>query len=63
MVKLRRTSGPLHEAEYSLQANRKTLEGTQHPDRNAQFEYINAKVLGYMQHAFKIKELGKVAPY
>ena len=28
---------------YSLQANRKTLEGTQHPDRNAQFEYINAQ--------------------
>ena len=26
---------------YSLQGNRKTLEGTSHPDRNAQFEYIN----------------------
>lgn len=26
---------------YSLQANRKTTEGNQHPDRNAQFEYIN----------------------
>jgi transposase len=33
----------LHELGYSLQANRKTLEGTQHPDRNAQFEYINAR--------------------
>lgn len=29
---------------YSLQANKKTLEGTSHPDRNAQFEYINARV-------------------
>jgi len=29
---------------YSLQGNRKTLEGTSHPDRNAQFEYINSKV-------------------
>jgi hypothetical protein len=29
---------------FSLQANRKTLEGTSHPDRNAQFEYINAQV-------------------
>jgi len=29
---------------YSLQANKKTLEGKQHPDRNAQFEYINARV-------------------
>ncbi|NTW11415.1 MAG: ISAzo13 family transposase [Chlorobiaceae bacterium] len=30
-----------HELGYSLQANRKTLEGTAHPDRNAQFEFIN----------------------
>ena len=29
---------------YSLQANRKTREGASHPDRNAQFEYINRKV-------------------
>jgi len=29
---------------YSLQANRKTEEGKDHPDRNAQFEYINNKV-------------------
>jgi transposase len=29
---------------YSLQANRKTKEGTNHPDRNAQFEYLNRKV-------------------
>jgi hypothetical protein len=33
----------LYEAGYSLQANRKTREGRQHPDRNAQFEYINAQ--------------------
>ncbi len=26
---------------YSLQGNKKTLEGASHPDRNAQFEYIN----------------------
>jgi transposase len=31
----------LHEAGYSLQANRKTREGASHPDRNAQFEHIN----------------------
>lgn len=30
--------------KYSLQANRKTREGRQHPDRNAQFEYINRQV-------------------
>ena len=34
----------LRQAGYSLQANRKTREGKQHPDRNAQFEYINAQV-------------------
>src|SRR5580700_1123045 len=34
----------LRQLDYSCQANRKTREGTQHPDRNAQFEYINAKV-------------------
>jgi hypothetical protein len=33
---------------YSLQANRKTMEGTiKHPDRNAQFEFINAKAKGF----------------
>jgi hypothetical protein len=34
----------LIDAGYSLQANRKTREGGTHPDRNAQFEYINARV-------------------
>jgi hypothetical protein len=34
----------LRDLGYSCQANRKTREGTQHPDRNAQFEYIKAKV-------------------
>ncbi len=29
---------------YSLQANRKVLEGTSHPDRNAQFEHLNRAV-------------------
>ncbi|BAM07885.1 ISAzo13 family transposase [Leptospirillum ferrooxidans] len=33
----------LGELGYSLQANVKTLEGGDHPDRNAQFEYINAQ--------------------
>ena len=34
----------LHRLGYSLQANRKTEEGNQHPDRNAQFEHINTQV-------------------
>ena len=33
----------LYEAGYRLQANCKTREGRQHPDRNAQFEYINGQ--------------------
>lgn len=33
----------LHVLGYSLQANRKTLEGRQHPDRDAQFLYINRR--------------------
>lgn len=34
----------LGKAGFSLQANRKTREGTSHPDRNAQFEYIQKLV-------------------
>lgn len=34
----------LHELGYSLQANRKTKEGANHPDRDAQFEHLNGKV-------------------
>jgi hypothetical protein len=34
---------------YSLQANRKTREGSQHPDRNAQFEYIAGQVRGFQR--------------
>jgi hypothetical protein len=34
----------LHDLGYSLQANSKTREGSSHPDRNAQFEYLNRKV-------------------
>ena len=37
----------LKELGYSLQANRKTHEGTAHPDRNAQFEHINAEVQAF----------------
>ena len=33
----------LHDLGYSLQANRKTLEGRAHPDRDAQFQYINRR--------------------
>jgi len=39
----------LAEAGYSLQANRKNREGSQHPDRNAQFEYISRQVRTQIQ--------------
>ena len=34
----------LREQGYTLQANKKTREGTQHPDRDAQFQYLNDQV-------------------
>jgi len=34
---------------YSLQANRKTLEGTDHPDRDKQFHFIYKRVKAF-QH-------------
>ena len=43
-----RTVGRLLKASgYSLQGNRKTKEGKDHPDRNAQFEHINATVMRF----------------
>ena len=39
----------LKNAGYSLQANRKTREGSQHPDRNAQFEHIHEQVLDFQK--------------
>ena len=34
----------LHKNQFSLQANSKSIEGKQHPDRNSQFEFINQDV-------------------
>jgi len=41
----------LNAAGYSLQGNRKTKEGADHPDRNAQFEHINKTVKGFQRRA------------
>jgi hypothetical protein len=38
----------LKDHDYSLQANAKTLEGKQHPDRDAQFRYINEQVVAFL---------------
>ena len=39
----------LKDQDYSLQANAKVLEGNQSPDRNAQFEHINATVAAALE--------------
>lgn len=39
----------LRSSGYSLQANKKTIEGKQHPDRNAQFEHIAKRVPAYQR--------------
>ena len=39
----------LHELGYSLQSVRKSREGVSHPERNAQFEYINASADDFLQ--------------
>jgi len=41
----------LHELGYRLQSVRKRREGTSHPDRNAQFEHINATTEGFLARA------------
>src|SRR4030095_8751105 len=62
----------LHDLGYSLQANRKTLEGRAHPDRDAQFQYINRRAKVFQKqgqpeevqgHDFPNEALGKVIPY
>src|SRR5258706_12214309 len=64
-----RTVGRLLNASgYSLQSNRKTLEGESHPDRNAQFEYINASVKRFQQRGQPVisvdtKKKEVVGPY
>jgi len=48
-VSYRTVATLLDEAGYSLQGNRKTREGASHPDRNAQFEYLNAEVARFLK--------------
>lgn len=41
----------LHSLKYSLQGTRKTLEGHQHPDRDAQFQHINTLATEFLASA------------
>ena len=42
-------AGLLHEEGFSLQGNAKTLEGSTHPDRDAQFRYISSQVKAHQE--------------
>jgi hypothetical protein len=42
------------ELGYSLQANTKTIEGKQHPDRDAQFRYINTQAQAHLQRSWPV---------
>jgi hypothetical protein len=62
----------LREADYSLQSTRKTREGGNHPDRNAQFGFISRRVRAFQRRGrpeqvrvydFLDKALGKAIPY
>jgi hypothetical protein len=44
----------LHEAGYSLQANAKTREGRQHPDRDAQFRYLNEQMKAFLAQGLPV---------
>ena len=44
----------LHGLDYSLQSNRKTEEGRDHPDRDAQFRHINTAVKRCLAHGWPV---------
>ena len=50
----RKVAELLHQLGYSLQANRKTVEGNQHPDRNAQFEYLQAQTRKFLAQGLPV---------
>lgn len=50
----RKVSDLLKQQGYSLQAPRKTKEGSKHPDRNAQFEYINRQIKRFQKKDYPV---------
>jgi hypothetical protein len=53
-VSARIVANLLHEHGYTLQANRKTKEGSAHPDRDAQFVYLNDQVEHHQQQGLPV---------
>jgi transposase len=45
----RKVAELLHQLKYSLQGNRKTKEGTSHPDRDGQFRHINEQAIAFQE--------------
>ena len=48
----------LHDLDFSLQSNRKTEEGKDHPDRDAQFQHINAEVKRFLKNGNPVISVG-----
>lgn len=58
----------LADMDYSLQANVKTIEGTDHPDRDEQFRYINSLVARHLKRGLPVisvdtKKKELIGPY
>ena len=53
-VSARVVSALLHDLGYTLQANRKTQEGSAHPDRDAQFTYLNDQVCDHQAQGYPV---------
>ena len=67
-VGVRKVAYLLHDLKYSLQSNRKTLEGASHPDRNAQFEHINNQTKSFQARGLPVisvdtKKKELIGPY
>ncbi len=50
----------LKELGYSLQGNQKTKEGSRHPDRDAQFQYIHGRVEDFQRRGKPVVSVAKV---
>jgi Rhodopirellula transposase DDE domain len=48
----------LKDHDYSFQGNAKTMEGRQHPDREAQFRYLNVQVTAFLAAGLPVISVG-----
>src|SRR6266516_5574221 len=55
LVSARTVNRLLHALGYSLQSNRKTLEGSTHPDRDAQFQYLHRRAKAFQQQGQPVR--------